>query len=403
MDLLRRHAGKLLMLGSAVCLLISTTSTAFAGFDLQASTPKVYELKYEDNPGDTVRDSVIIKNSSPDPITLKMYASDGMLTRQGTFTVTSNTVKQRTVGLWTTMAQDTITVDGKSEKKVSFTINIPPKTTPGSYAGGIVASTVAKDISAMQGTGVTVVSRAVLPVYVTVPGEVVHKFDWQDFSHEVNAKGNHTFNLKFKNIGNTVIIFQTSVEIYGQPEGINAEELARAQTQETSVQYTKEDQQRLTNRILDNTMTSYDISLFSDQDIQIPLTWTKQPLFGQYTAKATTTYWELNLTSGVKSNPKSLTKEITFSVMPWWLIVLIIAIILLVASTILGKYFYRLYEKKHSEKYVVEENDTITSIADKKKVNWKKIAHLNKFHAPYELKKGQTVLIPLSQKTHEKK
>ncbi len=398
MNMFRRHAQKLLTLSSIVCLLATSGSTAFAGFDLQASTSKVYELHYNDNPGDTVKDFVIIKNIGKEPVTLKMYAADGMLTRQGTFTVTSDKDKQRTIGLWTALAENKITVEGESEKKVFFTIKVPDKLTPGSYAGGIVASTIEKDRSGQKGSGVSVISRAVLPVYVTIPGEIVHKFDWQDFSHEANGNGSHHFNMKFKNIGNTVIIFQTSVEIYGQPEGIDEKEVLRSQTQQESVDYTKEDLKRLTNQVLDNTMSTYEISLFQDQDVSIPLTWKKQPLFGEYTAKATTTFWELNLTSGVKSNPKAITKEIKFSVTPLWLILLIAGIILLLILLILGKFLLRHSQKKHAEKYIVQENDTITNIADTKKVNWKKIAQLNKLHPPYELKKGESILIPKPKK-----
>ena len=394
----RRHAGKFLTLGLILSLSVSMGSTALAGFDLLASTTKVYELHYTDNPGDTVKDFVIIKNIGNEPITLKMYAADGMLTRQGTFTVTSDKDKQRAVGLWTELAEKIITVEGESEKKVSFTIKVPDKLTPGSYAGGIVASTIEKDRSGQKGSGVSVISRAVLPVYVTIPGKIVHKFDWQEFTHNANSSGTHNFNMKFKNIGNTVIIFQTSVEIYGQPDGIDEKEVRRSQTQEESLDYTKEDLKRLTNQVLDNTMSTYEISLFQDQDVSIPLTWKKQPLFGEYTAKATTTYWELNLTTGVKSNPKAIMKEIKFNVTPLWLILLIAGIILLMILAVTGKFLLRHYQKKHAEKYIVQENDTLTNIAEKENINWKKIAKLNKLHPPYELKKGQTILVPKSKK-----
>lgn len=398
MNMFRRHARKFLTISSIICLLAGSGSTAFAGFDLLASTTKLYELHYTDNPGDTVKDYVIIKNTGKEPITLKMYSADGMLTRQGTFTVSSDKDKQRTVGLWTELAENKITVEGESEKKVSFTIKVPEKLTPGSYAGGIVVSTIEKDRSGQKGSGVSVISRSVLPVYVTIPGKIVHKFDWQDFSHEVNSVGNHNFDMKFKNIGNTVIIFQTTVEIYGQPDGIDENEVIRSQKQKETANYTKEDQKRLTDQVLANTMSTYEISLFQDQDISIPLTWKKQPLFGEYTAKATTTFWELNLTSGIKSNPKAITKEIKFSVTPLWLILLTASVFLLLILAVLGRFLLRHFQKQHAEKYIVQENDTLTNIAEKQKVNWKKIAKLNKLHPPYELKKDQTILVPKSKK-----
>lgn len=393
---------KLSALALTLSLLIAGTATVHAGFTVQTTTPRVYQLDYEDNPGDTIKDEIVIKNTGDEPITLKLYAADGTLTRQGTFTVTGEKDTQRTIGLWTKMSQDTVTVDGKSEQKVSFTVTLPDKLTPGSYAGGIVASTLASETATPKATGVTVVTGSVLPLYITVPGAVVHKFDWQDLSHTVNALGNHSFHLKFKNTGNTVIIFQTSVEIYGKPDGIDPEEIARSQSQEQISGYTKEDQKRLNERILENTMTTNDISLFQDQEVEIPLTWGKQPFFGEYTAKATTTYWELNLTTGIKSNPKAVTKEITFSVTPWWLIELIAGLVVLIGALLLAKNFYQQNQKKHAEKYVVSEKETLTSIAEKKKVDWKKIIKMNKLHPPYELKKDQILLLPPVKKSHEK-
>ncbi len=398
MKLMPRLAAKISAFGLIASLFVSAVPVTQAGFGIQATNGSAYQLDYQANPGDTIQDNVLVSNSSPDPATVKLYGADGVLSRQGTFTVTTLDVKQKGIGVWTTISPDTITIPGNTRQEVQFDITLPGQVTPGSYSGGIVISSVPNP-SAGKGTSVNLVARSVLPVYVTVPGEVTSKFNWQNFGHSSDVKNSQFFDLKFTNDGNTTIIFQTKVEIYGQPDGIDQSLIDQSITQQQAAAIsTKEEQQKLQDMATANTLTTNDITLFQGQNIDIPLTWDKKPLYGQYTAKATTTYWDLNINTGIKSNPKVMTKEVTFTIIPWWLIWIVSGVILLAIILLVVKLIYGHSQKVHSTKYVVAEGESITSIAAKQGVNWKKIVHLNKLHPPYELKKGQTLLMPISKK-----
>jgi hypothetical protein len=118
-----------------------------------------------------VKDQVVVKNSSDQPLSLRLYPADAFnAAGGGGFGLKLESDTQTDVGTWVTLAKQNITLaPGKSEK-VNFTMAVPRNATPGDHIGGIVA--VNKAVEGTPDGGVTVaLKRAVgSRIYARVQG-----------------------------------------------------------------------------------------------------------------------------------------------------------------------------------------------------------------------------------------
>ena len=55
--------------------------------------------------------------------------------------------------------------------------------------------------------------------------------------------------------------------------------------------------------------------------------------------------------------------------------------------------------RKNFQGYKVKPDETLTTIAETYDIPWKKLAKINKISPPYNLKAGQTILVPGPKKT----
>lgn len=366
-----------------IMLSLSMVPTTHAGFSLIPSNAEERrQFNFEINPGESKSDQMIIQNFDQKPLTLLLYGADATHSNQGSFALVNRTAQQRTLGQWIKFDQETITLNPNEKKSVKFTINLPTKTPPGNYGGGIAAETTSVEqqngINPSNGAGVVVSSRLVLKVFVSVPGDRKTSYEWTSFNHQVNVNNEDRFNFEFKNEGNTAITIEPEIEMSGFPgirSGMAIQKIAPT-------------------------------SMIQADTIKVPYAWhwgknteeTERPWFGLYTAKAKVIISEYDIANDKNINPKVIEKSVTFVIIPWTLL-LILLLFFGTIGAIFGVQKFQINNlKKTAESYTVEENETVVSIAEKKGTDWKKIAQLNNLKAPYNIQKGQTLLIPKNNK-----
>ncbi len=351
---------------------------AYAGFTLKPGNGEERQLSFELEPGQTQEASVEVENLDKNQLYLNFYSADATQSNQGTFALTSIKAPQQHIGTWVNFTTPKQTIDPKEKRQIPFTIKVPENITPGTYGGGIAAETTTAGNNSQNGA-VKVNARMFIKLFIKVPGEKKHEFEWSDFSYvpaTVNTKPQ--FTLKYKNLGNTVIIASQKIEIANMLNGeMKIVELP-------------------------------DVTLLQGKEQKLFSNWENAPTFGNYKITATVTYSEYDITTNKKINDQILTKEIPLNMfnpnaVNWQVVIGISILLLLIIGYLLMKKILFTRTLKNSNSYLVQEKDTLLSIAEAKNIHWKKIAKVNKLKAPYNLHPGEKILIPQNQHQSPKK
>ncbi|MGW3953459.1 hypothetical protein ACWEKM_21665 [Streptomyces sp. NPDC004752] len=128
-------------------------------------------LSYSVTPGAALRDHLAVWNYGTEPITLRLYGGDGLITADGGFDVLAANKKSTAVGSWVKLGKERVTVPRRSHVIVPFTLAVPQNVTPGDHAGGIVASLSATRTDA-KGNKVKVDQRVGARIYLRVAGKL---------------------------------------------------------------------------------------------------------------------------------------------------------------------------------------------------------------------------------------
>lgn len=374
-----------LLTSSVLFAMLATT--AYAGFTVRPAFSDKWQLDYKINAGDSLGDSLLVRNNGEEPVLLNLYGADGTQSVQGAFTITNKDDEQFTVGKWITISNPEFTLDGLKEIEVPFSIDIPASVPPGTYVGGIATQTLASEAPEGGGPGFGIISRFATKMFIDIPGEKIHEPKWTDFSHIDGPNNSHQFNLSFVNEGTTLTVIETEVEIFGWPYG-NEPNFDPATISDLDIREKKIDEMN------ENIIKFSETDLFQKDTIDLSAHWGKRPLYGKYTAVATTTLSEYDVRSGKKINPETIVKEVTFFVIWWQVIALIIAFVVLVIGLIVYKSFHMSNLRKKCNEYTIKPTDTLVSIAKEDELNWKTLAKINKIKAPYSLEGRKTILVP---------
>lgn len=207
--------------------------------------------------GEEKKDTLLIRNSSDQTLTAKIYSADGTTTADGSFTLEGDKEKVDGLGSWITLPTNTVTVGPREERKMDFTIKIPKGTAVGDHTGGILL----ENANVNKGKGVNVVTRVGVRIYETVPGQLIRKLKITELSWKLlNDKINFYFG--FENQGNTQLT--PTGKIYF----------------ENSLFGGKSD---------------YDVNLgtvLQGRPTRVPIVWLNTPLIGQVKARAVIKYGE---------------------------------------------------------------------------------------------------------------
>lgn len=392
-----RRKTKFLALAAVSFLAVAfSLNTALAQkFSVKTSNPESWQFIYNTDPGQTIEEKIFVKNSSEEKVTLALYGADGLISQQGSFSAKTLDQEQFNVGKWIHMETASVDLDPDEEKEVNFTIAIPKEVPGGVYVGAItVSSAPDKQGEDGGGYGLVTVARVLIPVKINLSGEKIHRLDWQDFSYHFQNDSTHQFNVKFKNSGNTSIMLDGDIEVFKKDaQGNLVAATAPADTQQAEGAAARDK----------NTMTVSKLNLNPGDELDLPFAWKDKPFNGDFVAKASITYSEIDIMTGEKTNPQSLEKTVEFSVFPYKLVKNIAIILAILIILVMIKIVYDTVQKKNTEPYTVLANETLEIIAKKTGANWKVIAKINKISPPYSVKEGQKILIPKQKKKNDQK
>ncbi len=329
---------------------------------------------YKKEAGQVIQDIASVKNFSNEVANIRVYAVDANNNESGNFILKFAKEEQKSIGAWTEVKEKNLTIQPNQKIDIPFSIKIPNGISPGQYLGGIVIESAGDGTSNCEvepcDSKVNVKTRIGSRIYLTVPGEVVEKIDWKSFTQYQNLKGTSYFKFNIVNEGNIsyeprakIVIKNGSGQIYDQFER-NLGTIVPKSTSEPTISWEK-----------------------------------PAPFFGDFTAEATVTFnKQFDDNNTLHGSAETYLRSTKFTIIPWLQIIIVSGTILVAFGTFFTFHHYRCRCRKNCEEYTINENEDIMKLADDLKMNWKKIAWINKLKPPYVLRKGDKVVIPKAKK-----
>ena len=176
--------------------------------------------------GGVVKDELAVVNLTYQPLTLNLYAADGLNSADGSFTLQPGYVAPKDTAKWVTFggrgAKGFIVLQPREKAYVPFTVHIPKDAFVGDHLGGIVASLVSQGSTpGDRNTNIKLEQRVGIRLGVRVAGVLTPKMEISDvtasYAGTVNpfGKGTATITYKIKNTGNVRLGGQQEVTVHG--------------------------------------------------------------------------------------------------------------------------------------------------------------------------------------------
>lgn len=332
--------------------------------------PLVYQIR----PTRSVEDVLTIRNFSRDTAyAVKVYAVDSLQGGNGSIAFQLENRPRNNIGQWVKFDQQLFTVEAGSTVFAPYRIEIPENTAPGTFQGGLVAeilpaealatlSSPAGNLNTAQ-SQVRIVPRLIEPLLISIPGRKNLNYSLDDFSiHQRDGKP--CFHLVFSNRSNILLFGQAKLSIAG------------------------------TMLADPYVMAVNDLTVLQNESLDRAMHFTNPPLWGGYRATLELEVYEFNAATGQMVLLDTLTRQLEFSIVPW---PCIIAFLLLIIVLIVAEHYRRRYLRARlSETFThrVNKGETLLSIADTYRLNWKTVAKLNKLKKPYTISPGDTLNLP---------
>jgi hypothetical protein len=243
-------------------------------------SPLTFDLSA--NPGDTVTNEFLIRNSGTEQAVISAEAQDFVAAGEGGDVNLTDEKTTYSLASWIEMDTSQFVLEGGQQKRIKFVIRVPFNAEPGGHYASVFAHLSPTLDNATSGSGVGQKIGAL--VLLRVGGDAKEEASIASFgpSKNVYAKGPVEFDLRVKNTG--------SVHI--KPTGIIAiTDIFGKKVSDVTV-----DQ----NRVLPGATR------------KMTATWKNPPLMGKFTATLLTYYGTEN---------KQLSAATTFWIIPWTLII----------------------------------------------------------------------------------
>lgn len=170
--------------------------------------------------GAAFADYLAVVNVGRKPITLRLYAADGLNPSAGGFDVKRQGDRNTDVGAWVTPSRGQITVPARRTLILPFTVRVPSNAEPGDHAGGIVASYTTRTKDA-KGNVVGVESRVGARLYLRVAGALSPQLkvesmaaSWKPGETAV-SRGSAQVRFTVRNTGNVRLQGTQSIRLSG--------------------------------------------------------------------------------------------------------------------------------------------------------------------------------------------
>lgn len=325
-----------------------------------------YKFIYDEKP---LQDSFIIENVSDEPVEVLIYGVDSLSSKTGTLGYKTYDQRQKNIGKWLTVDPHVQALAPHEKKTIFFTINPEERAQAGTYLGGISIETLVaqKDVNKttpIASISVKVSIRTVHKIIASIPGTVINKYKETFFKYKENPN-NIEVTYGILNEGNSLLTVDGEINAYNN--GTLIKSFAVTKTQINS--------QESTNN------TYY---------------FTK-PYYGNVVITSKFQIFAYNAVEDNYSLLDEKTHQINLTIIPWDSIKLVSGIlVLLIALLIIAISIHKIRHDafiKSCEKYTVKTNDTVESVAENFKMDWKLLVKINKLKAPYSLTVDKQILI----------
>jgi hypothetical protein len=151
-------------------------------------------------PGETKELKVLIGNSGNVVFEARAYAVDAYTAPNGGFQAADSGATPSGVTTWLDYPEQTFTIEVEKGIERTFSITVPEETEPGQYLTAIAVETA--NARPVEGTdSLKQVIRQVVPVFITVPGDVEPAFEVGDITLTNESNGS-ALTLEIINSGN---------------------------------------------------------------------------------------------------------------------------------------------------------------------------------------------------------
>src|SRR3989339_53324 len=312
----------------------------------------------------------IIINLENEKQSFDLFATDAVITSDGGFGLVDQINDSFTIGKWITLGMNEVTFEKKGERELNFIIDIPKNITPGEYAGAIVIKTKT-NLTEGSGTSLNIRTQVGVRVFISIAGEVIDDFSWNNYSYKIQNNGDYVFQYDFTNDGNISTKINADIDFINKSGKIIYSE-----------------------KIIDLG------SLLAGSSSQPKITWKKEnvPLFGSLIAKTTLHTTPVSM-AGLKTyDTKEEIKKLNIMIVPWAMIGIALAIIAVIIILII---FLKKKKKQVLEraiKYKIKQGDTLQSLIEKFQIDYNQTVKINKIKAPYLLINDTEILLILSKR-----
>ncbi len=186
-----------LAIAGAASLAVAPASAAGVSLTLR---PVKFVLELQ--PGASYTDSVIITNNGETPLTLTPTFEDFVPTGEANITFVKNAGGKSSLAGWVSVADSSVTLQPKEERRVPYTIVVPADAAPGGHFAVIFFNASEGSGAATGTTGVGILPRVGSLLMVSVPGDIARGGRISSFSGpRYVERGPLAFNVVFENTG----------------------------------------------------------------------------------------------------------------------------------------------------------------------------------------------------------
>jgi LysM repeat protein len=325
-------------------------------------------------PEETGKNGIRLINSDKVAHTVEIYPTDGSSSVDGAFSCRQKSEALKEVGSWVALSKQNVTLEPSQKTVVDFTVTVPKGTGPGEHNGCIAVQDLSS-VPAKSGSGVLLGFRSAIRLAVTVPGDIVKQLSFMAVKVESGEGGAIMVKPVAKNTGNVSL----DVKSYSQIESIFGQ---------------KSEVKTNTNcPVVPGATLASCYSTF------------ERPYWGGIYKAQTSLSYNADPNDGIGEKvqkQKRVSKESSYFIAwpdPVAALAEVVALLALIwlLVTPLRRKLRRRRIIQNWEKYVVQNGDTIMSIAAARNAKWKRIAKLNHLKAPYALEPGRVLVVPKPQ------
>lgn len=179
-------------------------------------------FSYAVEPGSTIDDAVLVRNSGTSVLTLAVYGSDAFTDDSGALDI-ATTAGSEAIGTWITPSVESVSIEAGGLVRIPFTVTVPDDAQPGEHAGALLT------VLESSGDAVSVDMRYATRVTATVAGELTAGMSLDQAQLDVETgfwpweTAAATVSYDVHNTGNTrlsavQLITAQGVELYSTPD-----------------------------------------------------------------------------------------------------------------------------------------------------------------------------------------